>query len=777
VEIAHDAVFRISHFASFSIVALGLVVALMLLAGHTQTAFINLVGLGVWVVWPKNVVLWPISKVRSYLANAGAQWLLLGGGVALGALLSAAQLLPTVELSQLGLRSGGLTYGEATSFSLKPLHLLWTLLPSYGLLDLGVVFDTPGYSEYVAYVGSLGLLLAIIGAWRGAGPSRIFGLLFTALGLFLALGRWNPLYYPLYRVVPGFDLFRNPARWMMLYTLGMAVLAGAGADCLLQWIKGWRLAQPQILSTQSHSVCRLSYSTLILFTALDLLVAARALPHTATTAPQAMHDVRTAPAHLLTDPVRTQVSPAAMGRFLGMSTITYDPGDLADWRRIFLESQPPQLDRKAFEQVIIALKIQELLVPNLSLLWRIPSVDGFDGGVLPLKRYNQFLTILVPSEQLVPDGRLREQIHSVPATTLLNLLNVQYLITDKVRDLWFEDRFYDRQIGAHLRPTGPTQVQIEAPVPFATTQLDLIGYIAGPPSALADLMTQKRPVAEITLQDRSGQMIHLPLSAGGLPGADLADEPLDSPMAAHSGARVAYRDVAGKRQEYLVHLPLSAPLTPMTVTVQRMDGPLDLVVQAITLVDQRTKMFTPLLPSDRGRFRLVHSGDVKIYENVESHPRAYLAYTVTGVASPEAALAALRQRYQASGAAATEPTTIVEGLDSFTTQRNASDHAEIVAYAPERVEIHAVNAQHALLVLSDSAYPGWLATVDGVPAPIYTTNYLFRGIALPPGDHTVFFHYQPRSWRIGLWLSTTGVVVALLFLLLGWRQKISQKPN
>ncbi len=135
------------------------------------------------------------------------------GGVLLGALISMAQLLPTLELSGLGLRSGGLSYGEASSFSLKPLHLLWTLLPSYGLADLSVVFDTLGYTEFVAYVGLIGLVLAIFGAWTGRHTrdrAWTFGLLFTLLGLFLAAGRWNPIYYLLYKLVPGFDLFRAP---------------------------------------------------------------------------------------------------------------------------------------------------------------------------------------------------------------------------------------------------------------------------------------------------------------------------------------------------------------------------------------------------------------------------------------------------------------------------------------------------------------------------------------------------------------------------------------
>ena len=116
-----------------------------------------------------------------------------------------------------------------------PLKLLWTLLPSYGQADLSVVFATQGYTEFVAYVGLAALALAVVGAWRGRGRARSFGLLFAVLGLLLALGRWNPLYYLLYLTVPGMDLFRVPARWMMLYTLGMAMLAGLGVPWHSLW--------------------------------------------------------------------------------------------------------------------------------------------------------------------------------------------------------------------------------------------------------------------------------------------------------------------------------------------------------------------------------------------------------------------------------------------------------------------------------------------------------------------------------------------------------------
>jgi hypothetical protein len=754
---------------------MAMLVALMVLAGHTQTAYINLFALSACAL-ARLLFRSSVSSPHSpplplHALLSGLQSLLpLVAGTVLGVLFSAAQWLPTLELSQLGLRSGGLSYAEATSFSLKPLHLLWTLLPSYGLVDLGVTFGTPAYTEYVAYVGWSGLMLATLGAWRGRGAPQQMGMLLVALGFLLALGRWNPLYFVLYWALPGFDLFRNPARWMMLYTLGMAILAGLGADYLWQTLRlraqatdQWSVASRQwSMVSRQWSVASLQSSLLLLLTAIELFLAARALPYTQTTAPQAVYDVRTALAHLLTDPERARVGSPAMGRFLGMSTITYDPGDMVDWRRILRERQPVQLDQRGFEQLIIALKVQELIAPNLSLLWRVPTVDGFDGGVLPLNRYNEFLTLLAPQETLWPDGRLREQLRETPPTNLLNLFDVQYLVTDKVRDLWFEDVFYDRQIGVRLGLADPQQVQIAIPRPFVATHVDLIATLDGHASALRQLAGANKPVAQVTVHT-AGADYPFVLQAGSQPGAHLADGALDSRLAVQSGVTVAYRDMEGGRQEYRVRLPLAQPATPQSLVISRLSASFTATVQAITLLDARTGMFTPLLPSDRGRFQLVHSGDVKIYENLDRLSRAYLAHQVIGAQNSAEALAILRTGRVISDSA------VVEGLAGFATQPHPTDRADLSAYSPEAIEIRTTTQEEALLVLSDTFYPGWQATVDGVVTPIHPANYLFRGVVVPPGEHTVRFFYQPDSWRHGLLLSGLGGVMVLGFVVFGKR--------
>ncbi|MCB0113029.1 MAG: YfhO family protein, partial [Caldilineaceae bacterium] len=475
---------------------------------------------------------------------------------------------------------------------------------------------------------------------------------------------------------------------------------------------------------------------LLVLIALDLLLGARALPHTHPTAPQAVYDVRTAPAHLLTDPART-LDAAAMGRFLSLSITTFDPGDMTDWRRIYRDADAPQLGEKAFMDLIIALKIQEILGPNLPLLWRIPAVDGFDGGVLPLQRYNQFMSLLIPEDRLVPDGRIREQLTDAPSANLLSLLNAQYVITDKIRDLWFEGVYFDRQFGAMLDTSLPA-VDVTAPGTFSATTLGIVGFVDGP------LPDAGQPVAAVQVFAEGELLEEIPLLAR----THFADPVLDS--AAASGAVVAFRDVENGRQEYLARLVLNRPTRVDELRFTHA-GDAPVTIQAVTLIDERTQTFQPLLASDKGRFRLVHSGDVKIYEALDVRPRAYLAERVDVVSTPAEAVAQL-QADPALGVA------VVEATDAPPFHTSAGN-AEIVSYAPERVVVRTRAEDDAFLVLSDAYYPGWRATIDGADTPIHPTNVLFRGVAVPAGEHEIVFTFDPLTWRNGVVISGAGLVL------------------
>lgn len=67
-----------------------------------------------------------------------------------------------------------------------------------------------------------------------------------------------------------------------------------------------------------------------------------------------------------------------------------------------------------------------------------------------------------------------------------------------------------------------------------------------------------------------------------------------------------------------------------------------------------------------------------------------------------------------------------------------------------QVMIEAQSTQGGLLVLADTYYPGWKATINGIETPIMRVNMMHRGVLVPPGKQTVTFRYQSRTvcWGI-----------------------------
>jgi hypothetical protein len=154
------------------------------------------------------------------------------------------------------------------------------------------------------------------------------------------------------------------------------------------------------------------------------------------------------------------------------------------------------------------------------------------------------------------------------------------------------------------------------------------------------------------------------------------------------------------------------------------------------------------LPSPRG--------DLLLYENPRALPRAYVTYRVEPAPEPDALLGRLSTPEFDPMA-----TSYVEGgLVLPASAAPPSGHAaRIVRDDPEIVEIDAALTAPGLVVLADSFYPGWRATVDGAPAPIVPTNHLFRGVPAAAGVHRIRFEYRPTSVAIGAAASLLGLVV------------------
>jgi hypothetical protein len=198
-------------------------------------------------------------------------------------------------------------------------------------------------------------------------------------------------------------------------------------------------------------------------------------------------------------------------------------------------------------------------------------------------------------------------------------------------------------------------------------------------------------------------------------------------------------------------------MTPAAITLT---GPITL--NGLSLIDERSGAFQSLT---LGPYRLVHSGDVKIYENLSVLPRAFVAGR-SDFANDEGALALL-----SSSRVDFDPAQTVVLSDDQSVPRienGRSSAATILSYAPEAVTIQAEGPGY--LVLTDAYYPGWQATVDGEPVDILRADVMFRAVALPAGAHVVEFVYRPWWLGVGMLLSgLSWLAVAGLLLLPGQR--------
>jgi len=100
--------------------------------------------------------------------------------------------------------------------------------------------------------------------------------------------------------------------------------------------------------------------------------------------------------------------------------------------------------------------------------------------------------------------------------------------------------------------------------------------------------------------------------------------------------------------------------------------------------------------------------------------------------------------------------------------------AQITAHDSTRWIIHTESDAPALLVLSETAYPGWQVTIDGTTARALTAYTAIRAVCVPAGSHEVIWTYSPRVYVIGGIITGVALIAIIASTVALWRQ---QKVN
>jgi hypothetical protein len=173
--------------------------------------------------------------------------------------------------------------------------------------------------------------------------------------------------------------------------------------------------------------------------------------------------------------------------------------------------------------------------------------------------------------------------------------------------------------------------------------------------------------------------------------------------------------------------------------------------------------------------------NAQIMENMAARGRFQIYENYMTVASPAEALDAIK--------ALKAPMLVIENLSGQSLagapQVSAVDNGAVaLANNPAsfdvlkakstdyRIDITA--ARPVWFFIADANYPGWKATLDGKPTPLFSAQLLGKAVTVPPGRHRLAIRFQSATFDLGLGISLASIIGLGLFT--AWRRLRSMRP-
>jgi hypothetical protein len=646
-------------------------IGMMGLAGHPQIAAFLGLGLAVHA----------LATVRGV---ALLRWI---GAAMAGGVIASPQLLATLELVRFSGRDGGVAAAFARIGAMPLQELVGAVLPYAFGFDRPADIDQTYYHRGTGYWGAgvnhwemcfyLGIpvvCLALVGARRARG-----WVLGGAVATVLMLGgpAWD-----LVRLLPGFDGFRFPARFALLLTLAVAVLAAEGIEAL-------RTARrPNVVVHRLRLVAAL----------FPLVTGAGYFALRAFEAP--IVEVGEALFH-----ARTRLPPPPPGEApTALAAAALPPPELEDPAGI-----PAKVAR-------ILADLQRSTAPTSSRVW-VPVLLLLVASFAVRRPWLWGALVAFELWRFGHEYHPRVPVESV-----------------NVRPAWLGEGMTE--------PGGPRLTVLDRRVsPTLDTALGTasLGLLWGTSDVI---------VPSPLLLVRNEAML-------ALAGVDVGDRGRQKVSRYLENIAVARR--MGVRFVASVHaIPGLTQLVrgPVNVYVDTAALPRARVVPCARATPGGDAAYTRVLTTDAAREVVVEGGEDSGCDDV-------VASSSGGGASP---------RNAPPGGGPLDPPRPVTGGDPATRGASVSlpvpAEATVLAYADQEVSVRASGPGQ--LVLADTWYPRWTATVDGLPVAIARADVIFRAVPLSAGEHTVMFRFNPGLSGTALWVAALVLAGALGAGALGW---------
>lgn len=699
---------------------------------------------GLFVFWRNR------HWLRDRTIRHSIRYLILAGVLAFG--LSAVQVLPTLEFASRTSRASPDVPEETAAFSLHPARLLEFVFPAaYGRL----LPENTRWFPFLAsersvwtptiYFGLAPLILSLLAMRMRKGSASARWLTWLAiLSLWMALGKfgglawvWDSerlgaadplagmrqhgsndgLYWLLENTIPGFAQFRYPSKLLVFTTLALSILGGAGLDQVLRQDR-WRIVRRAGFALLSTSLLA---SILILATRSRLITVLDSPKHGSNTF--GPFNAEAAWWHLLESSLHTGVVVLALFLSIafGLAFAFRAKSAIA-----VLVVAVTCLDLGLAHRWLVLTDTQSEIDAKPVVLAEIEQ-DAVEQGII--EPYRIYRTRLFEPRSFRSDSsldRVRESTRWERATAQAKYAIAwggSYAKTEGTMTLFDMEFFFAPwtvATPADRKLRGLAERRPDVMVYFPKNGLDMWNarYFILPSSLVID--NEERGFFTL-LFDRSGEP--LPVVSGSPP--------------AKNDYQVLRNPEAFPRAWIVHDVEILPPIRDMRKAIR----------------GQRLE-------------RLLYrssDGGLPLWQG-----QPHGDYPLLKQAMVEASSGELKEIEEVLS-----PPTPIEPAD----RSGPLSAVNFEAYESDFVRLRVSSKRGGLLVLADSFFPGWRATVDGSPVTIFRTNQAMRGVLMESGEHIVEFRYDSPTLRWGAILSITsiGVVMAFVIVAVLWRWRRRQK--
>jgi len=99
-------------------------------------------------------------------------------------------------------------------------------------------------------------------------------------------------------------------------------------------------------------------------------------------------------------------------------------------------------------------------------------------------------------------------------------------------------------------------------------------------------------------------------------------------------------------------------------------------------------------------------------------------------------------------------------------------NVKITHYSSGRIEIDVNSSTDGFLVLTDTFYPGWKASIDNKPVKVFRADFFARAVFVRAGDHKVVFSFKPNSLRTGFYITIVSGLILSWLIFMGFYHRV-----